>query len=115
MVRTLILLVATMVVALLSGALLLPRGEARAVATTEEVRCAHDHHHHAISSFTEDTDDDGDGDDDVDDATAAAIAIAAPVSTKAAPLVVDAFVPGDFQTLGPSSAHHRLLERPPRT
>ena len=113
MVRTLILLVATLVVALLSGALLLPRGEAR--ATTEEVRCAHDHHHHAISSFTEDTDDDGDGDDDVDDATAAAITIAAPVSTKAAPLVADAFVPCDFRALGPSSAHHRLLERPPRT
>lgn len=112
--RTLILLVATLVVALLSGAMLLPRGELRARTTTEEVRCAHDHHHHAISSFTEDTDDDDDGDDDVDDAIAGAIAVAAPVSTKSAPLVADTFVPNDFQALGPSSAHHRLLERPPR-
>ncbi len=111
--RALILLVATLVVAFVSGALLLPRGEARPVATTEEVRCAHDHHHHAVTSFTEDTDDDDDGDDDADDVIASAVLVA-PVRDRSATPEPETVVHVDFDTLGPSSAHHRLLERPPR-
>jgi hypothetical protein len=113
-VRTLILLVATLVVALVSGALLLaPRGENVRVVTTEEIRTSHGgHHHKTICSWTSDDSDD-DGADDDDDVAASPIICALTPIDEMEPHVTPS-VAFDFTSLGPSIAHTPSVERPPR-
>lgn len=112
--RALILIVATLVIALVSGAAAIARdASVHVAATTEEVRGASGHHHRTTSSWSDDTDDDSDADDDGDDALAAPWAIVlAPMKTI--PLAeTSAFMSGSV--LGPATAHDQLLERPPRS
>ena len=111
--RSFVLLVSLLVIALLHAIMLVPQSkQAEIVNTTEEIRTSHGgHHHKSMASFTDDTNDDGDDDDD-DDVLASSVSVAiAPMVLKprhdAAVFTIDA-------TLGPSSAHARTLERPPR-
>ena len=79
---------------------------------TEEIRTHHGHHHRAVASWTDDAGDD-DGDDDDDDGLASSVLIAiAPMPPhprrEISPFLIS-------RTLGPSTGHDQLLERPPRT
>src|SRR5262249_36017163 len=108
--RALVLLVSLLVVALLHAITLVPRGEVQQANTTEEIRTSHGHHHKTMAAFTDDTNDDDDDDDD-DDVLASSVPIVlAPVTVRSHGDVVFAI----HEVLGPSTAHERLLERPPR-
>jgi hypothetical protein len=109
-VRALILIVTTLVIALVSAIVLVPRMEASRETATEQIQTAHGHHHKTVASWTDDTDDDDDDDDD-DDVLASTIAVAiAPVVLKPHAEIVLPII----DTLGPATAHDMTLERPPR-
>ena len=109
--RTLVLVTSLLVVALVHALTLVPQGGAPHWNTTEEIRTSHGgHHHKTMASFTDDSNDDDDDDDD-DDVLATSVPIViAPMTVRSHGEVV--FSVDD--TLGPSSAHARVLERPPR-
>ena len=108
--RALVLIVSLLVVALLHAITLVPRAEARQANTSEEIRTSHGHHHKTMASFTDDTNDDDDDDDD-DDVLASSVPIViAPVTSRTHGEIVAPI----YDKLGPSTAHERLLERPPR-
>jgi hypothetical protein len=109
--RPVVLILSLLVVALLHAITLVPRTEVRQqVSTTEEIRTSHGHHHKTMASFTDDTNDDDDDDDDDDVLASSLPIVVAPVTVRSHGEIV--FTIDD--TLGPSSAHQRFLERPPR-
>jgi hypothetical protein len=108
-VRTLVLLVITLVIAVLGAVTLVPRDEARR-ATTTEVHASHSHHHKAVASWMDDGDDDDDDDDD--DVLASSVCVAIAPITLRSPTETVTFV--NIDELGPATAHDKLLERPPR-
>ena len=110
--RSLVLLVSLFVIALLHAITLVPRSEPVQANTTEEIRTSHGgHHHKTMASFTDDTNDDDDDDDD-DDVLATGVPIViAPMTVRSHGEIVFAI----DDTLGPSTSHERLLERPPRS
>ena len=109
--RTWVLVVAILAVALLNAITLVPRSEPREASTTEQIRTSHVGHHHAtMASLTDDGDDDDDDDDD-DDVLASGMTVAiAPMVLRPHAEIVFAI----DDVLGPSSAHDTMLERPPR-
>jgi hypothetical protein len=110
----LVLVAAALVVALVSGALwLLPRSAPAHVVSTEEIRTSHGgHHHRSIASWTSDDSDDDGIDDDEEIAASPVVCPLTPVEDlephTATPVVVEP------TSLGPSNAHTRSVERPPR-
>ena len=110
--RSVVLLVSLLVIALLHAITLVPRSEhGEVVNTTEEIRTSHGgHHHKTMCSFTDDTNDDSDDDDDDD-------VLASSVHVAFAPMTIRSPSENVFsinEALGPSTSHERLLERPPR-
>ena len=110
--RALVLVVSLLVVVLVHALMLVPQSESRHWNTTEEIRTAQGtHHHKSMASFTDDTNDDGDDDDD-DDVLATGVPIViAPMAYRSHGETVVTL----DDTLGPSTSHERLLERPPRS
>jgi hypothetical protein len=108
--RPLVLIVSLLVIALLHAITLVPRTEAQQANTTEEIRTSHGHHHKTMASFTDDTNDDDDDDDD-DDVLASSIPVIAPVTLRTHGEIVLPLA----DARAPSTAHERLLERPPRS
>jgi hypothetical protein len=109
-VRTLVLIVITLVIAVLGAVTLVARDEGRRTTTSTEVHAAHGHHHKTVASWMDDGDDDDDDDDD--DVLASSICVAITPMTLRSPTETVTFV--NIDELGPATAHEKLLERPPR-